>query len=197
MPPLSSTLLSTALQRVGELLAAEGRRYSVTLIGGAALSLQGLVSRTTEDADILTFATDDTPPKLLESPDPLPQPLEVAVARVGRDLGLSGSWLNHRAAPQWKQGLPPGFSDRLTWHAYAALRVGLASRVDLIAFKLFAIMDRGGPKGGTVDERDLVLLAPTRAELETAGEWVRTQDAGAEFPRQLQEVMERVARQGR
>jgi hypothetical protein len=195
MSDMSAPDLESAFQRLGELLAAEGLHYSITLIGGAALSLQGLVARTTDDADILTFASDDSPPVLTPSPDPLPAPLQRAISRVGRDLGLGDSWLNHQVARQWSQGFPEGFARRLTWRTYAALRVGLAAREDLIAFKLFAAVDRGDPGRGGVDERDLIQLAPTRAELERAAAWVRGQDAGAEFPTLVQQVIERVERQ--
>ena len=46
-----------ALGLVGELLAAEGHEYAVTILGGAALNLLGIVERTTTDVDILAFAT--------------------------------------------------------------------------------------------------------------------------------------------
>jgi hypothetical protein len=45
-----------ALQAVGELLADDDERFSIVVIGGAALQLLGIVSRTTHDVDVVAFA---------------------------------------------------------------------------------------------------------------------------------------------
>lgn len=69
-----------ALALVGELLAAEGHEYAVTILGGAALNLLGIVERTTTDVDILAFATPRAnaapdPDTLRAPPEPIPEPL--------------------------------------------------------------------------------------------------------------------------
>jgi hypothetical protein len=188
VPTLDASNLRTALQRVGELLAAEGQAYAITLVGGAALALGGWVTRTTEDADILTFAEREGD-RLVETPDPLPAPLVRAAELVARDGGMAPGWLNRGPAAQWRSGLPPGFGERITWHQFAALRVGLPHRRDLIALKLFAEVDRGGGTGRGVDLSDLRQLRPTDEELEWAAAWVKGQDAGPEFAANVDKVV--------
>ena len=181
---------------VGELLEGAGESYAIAIIGGAALSLLGVVERTTRDVDVLAFATRSgrrawalTPP-----PRPLPVVLADAIRTVGRDLGLAEDWLNVGPALQWKAGLPPGLVGRITWKRYRALRVGVVGRTDLVCFKLFAAAD-DGPEGRHA--RDLAALAPTDAELRQAARWVKTQDATAEFSAIVDEVVRHVrARDG-
>lgn len=184
--------LELALRRVGELLEAERLEYAVTVIGGAALNLHGWVQRTTDDADILTFATGADGRELQEAPDPLPAPLRNAIATVARDLGLKPGWLNRGPARQWKTGLPPGFAERIEWRRYGGLHVGLAGRADLIALKLFAEVDRGNLTGRGLDHNDLVQLAPTDDELAWAETWVMGQDAGPQFPDMVRKVVDNV-----
>lgn len=69
--------LEQALRRVGELLDAEGERYAIVILDGAALNLLGIVARPTTDVDILAFATPATPVPtgVREPPEPLPERL--------------------------------------------------------------------------------------------------------------------------
>lgn len=152
-----------ALTLVGELLAAEGHAYAITIIGGAALGLLGVVDRTTADVDVLAFATPaaNGPPEpttLRAPPEPLPAPLVGAAETVARDVGLDRQWLNAGPALQWHAGLPPGLAQRVTWRQYAALWVGVVSRYDLVFFKLFAAADSTGPR--SVHYQDLLALRP-------------------------------------
>lgn len=165
--------IELALQRVGELLTAQGRAYSIAVIGGAAVNLLGHVRRATADVDILAFADQDG--VALRRPDtPLPEPLVQAARVVAGDLGLDPNWLNSGPALQWQTGLPPGLEGRIEWRVYSGLRVGLVGRYDLIFFKLYAAVDDIGP--GSVHFQDLVALRPTASELEEAARWVRSQD---------------------
>lgn len=179
---------------VGAILEARGFEYQVTLIGGAALTLQGWVLRTTDDADILTFAEGTDRPVPIEAPDPLPAPLRDAIAAVARDRGMRTEWLNRGPALQWTTGLPPGFAERLTWRRYGGLHVGLAGRQDLITFKVFAEVDRGGGTGRGIDLADLLVLAPSDQELDKAAAWVKTQDAGPGFSHLVERVIADVKR---
>ena len=149
------------------------------------------MARATRDIDILAFAR----PRgrdgwtLVPPPAPLPESLAVAIRTVGRDLGLVDDWLNTGPALQWKQGLPPGLATRIQWRQYAALRVGLVGRKDLIWLKLYAAAD-DRPEGRHV--RDLAALDPTDAELEEAARWVKSQDAGLAFPGLVDDVVNHV-----
>jgi hypothetical protein len=108
-----------ALTLVGELLKAEGRSYAVTILGGAALNLLGIVDRTTDDVDILAFATPrpgrpPAPETLHEQPTPIPEPLVRAARTVARDLGIDAAWLNTGPAvsggPASRRGSPSASS---------------------------------------------------------------------------------------
>jgi len=89
-----------------------------------------------------------------------------------------------RWRPEW---LP----DEIDWVQFGGLEVGFAGRRSLIALKLFAAVDRG-PE--SVHYQDLLALAPTVAELESAADWVVGQDAGGEFPQLLKQVLRHVER---
>lgn len=190
---LSHTDIDRALQAVGELLAAGDERHSIVVIGGAALNLLGIVDRTTRDVDIVAFT--QAPGELsalARPPEPLPDSLARAIARVARDFDLPDNWLNRGPAGQWDVGLPPGFAERVQWRQYAALDVGLCARIDLIFFKLEAAADQ--PTSNNRHYRDLLALHPSHAELQQAADWVRSKNVGPEFHSILDAVIAHVAR---
>ena len=169
--------IDQALLLVGELLQAEGESVTIVIIGGAALNLLGVTSRTTRDVDVVAVADPSDPDRLSRPPDPLPGALIRAVKTVARDLDLPDNWLNRGPANQWDVGLPPGFASRLIWRAYAALRVGIAARRDLIFFKLEAAADQPAATNNR-HLADLLALRPTPGELAAAAEWVKEKNAG-------------------
>src|SRR5438105_1647686 len=85
-------VLPDALAAVGALVAAEGDQVTIVVVGGASLNLLGLVERTTQDVDVIARMGNATGE--LIPPDPLPPVLVRAIARVARDFGLPGDWLN-------------------------------------------------------------------------------------------------------
>jgi hypothetical protein len=184
-----STQIESALQAVGELLAAEGHTIGIVIVGGAALNLLGIVERTTRDVDVLAFAVPGKGdrPRLVEPPEQLPDWLQRAIREVGRDAALARDWLNTGPALQWRQGLPPGFETRVEWRQFSALTVGIAGRYDLIFLKLYASADSTGPE--SVHYQDLLRLQPSGDELDEAAQWVRTQDTSSAFARILEEVL--------
>ena len=111
---------------------------------------------------------------------------------VARDLALADGWMNAVVGAQWLHGFPPGLTEDVVWRNYGeGLDVGLVGRRTLIVLKLFAAVD-GDP--GSVHAQDLVALRPTEEELESAAVWVRTQDAAAEWPSLVEEVVRHVER---
>lgn len=186
--------LEAALQATGELLEADGVSVAVVVVGGAALTLRGVVQRGTFDIDVIARAEQEGGSMMLVEADPLPAALVEAIATVARDLELPSDWMNTVVGRQWHRGLPPGTAEGITWKAYGGLTVGLVGRGALIALKLFAAADRG-PR--SVHVQDLVALAPDAEELMDAAEWVRGQDAAPEFAMILEEVMEHVRRSRR
>ena len=169
--------LDKALRAVGELLARREQNAAIVIVGGTALNLLRVVERATRDVDVVATATprSDGPPAHLRPPDPLPQVLTDAIRTVARDLSLPPDWLNTTVGGQWQTGLPPGFESRITWHRYAGLWVGVAGRLDLIYFKLYAAADDIGPASRHFT--DLLALGPTADELGAARTWITdTQD---------------------
>jgi hypothetical protein len=152
-----------------------GHEYDLVVIGGSALLALGLVSRSTQDVDVVALAGRSG----LDEALPLPQPLVEARDRVARDFALPQDWLNSEAARDMlRLGLPDGFMERLTLREYGrSLRVRYASRVDQIHFKLHATVDRGGGK----HLADLQALEPTADELILAARWARTHDPSEGF----------------
>jgi hypothetical protein len=134
------------------------------VIGGSGLLALGLIQRATRDVDVVALLRDGD----LVHPRPLPPTLVAARDRVGIDFGLAPSWLNEAPASLLDFGLPEGFTSRLVRRDYGpTLTAWLASRLDQIHLKLYALADQGPGK----HEADLRALEPTRDELITAARW--------------------------
>jgi len=193
MDTMSPLDIERFLYAIGEQLARVDARYAIVIVGGAALSLQRVVQRTTNDVDVIAIA--DASTHLIRRPDPLPDVLTGAIARVTRDFNLRPDWMNTVVAQQWRAGLPPGFGDRVEWRTYGGLAVGIASRIDLIFLKLFAVADTRGPD--THHYPDLIALRPSDPELDAAAVWVATQDVSPAWPDTVRKVVEHVRAQSR
>ncbi len=190
---LNSNDIGRALGAVGELLEANDARFSIVVIGGAALNLLGIVERTTRDVDIVAVTREPGELAVLaRPPEPLPPALERAIAQVAEDFALPEHWLNRGPAGQWDIGLPPGFAERVQWRRYFALDVGICARIDLIFFKLEAAADQ--PDSNNRHFRDLVALAPSDEELAQAEDWVLSKNAGPDYHEILDRVIDHVTR---
>lgn len=184
------SLLRQALSALGELLAADDTGVSIIVVGGASLNMLGLLTRSTNDVDVLAFAEPrDGTSVILTPPEPLPPALVNGIRSVARDLQLPVDWMNTEVARQWRFGMPPDLADDLTWEMFAGLRVGLAGRQTLITLKLFAAVDTGH---ASVHMQDLCALRPSHDELTTAARWVATQDAAPEFPTLIADAIRHV-----
>ncbi len=185
--------LEAALRALGELLAAADEPAAVVVVGGATLNLLGVVRRATNDVGVIARASRDEDGALrLERAEPFPPGLTRGIRTVARDFGLSEDWMNAAVEAQWATGLPPGLLEDTTWRNYGGgLDVGLVGRRTLIALKLFAAADGGRL---SVHLQDLRALSPTSAELESAAEWVRAQDAAPEWSSIVQDVIRHVDR---
>jgi hypothetical protein len=144
--------------------------------GGAALGLQGLQDRPTQDVDVL--GRWDEEPLSVVGIESFPQSVIACIKRVSANhpelAGLGPNWVNLGPSALAREGLPEGFVTRLQ-----ELRVGerltlrLLGRKDLLALKLYAAADEQGPRR-EVHYSDLKGLAPTYDELDFAVEWIRT-----------------------
>lgn len=189
--------IKVAIRLVGERLAAAGVEIRIAVIGGAAMNLGGFINRATTDVDIIAFGHPGAEGLELHPPiEPLPRELTAAAAAVARDFGLAPDWLNTGPATQWRHGLPPGMATRINWERTGGLWIGLAHRVDLIWFKLYAAADEHwggrGPHFG-----DLVALHPTPLEIAQAREWIVAQDPSPAFTALLAQVIAELTNEAR
>lgn len=146
-----------------EYLADQGLRFEAVIIGGAALSLLGVVLRATDDCDVL---------------DPvIPERVLETAKRFAKLRDLNHDWLNCKShdfvgVPGC---LPAGWRDRLqplfTGRAIVFKTLG---RQDLLCTKLVALIDRG------TDYRDCVALKPTTSELRAAWPFVQDYEGNTE-----------------
>ena len=164
-----------------------GVPISLVIIGGTALSALGLVLRTTKDVDVLGEVVKVGEKIVIKKIKKFPDFLEHAASKVQRDFNLPQDWLNLGPASQLDLGLPEGFEKRLIPKKYGKfLTIYYPDRIDLIYFKLFAALDRGG-----YHVEDLMLLNPTEIEIERAARWVLTQDVSPGFKQILKDFLEK------
>jgi hypothetical protein len=179
----SSGSADRLLDALGEQLAARATSFDLVVIGGAALLALGLVDRPTKDVDIVGLLREGG----LEAARPLPGVLDEARAVVARDFGLREHWLNGGPTSLLDLGMPEGFLERATTRTYGAyLTVRFASRFDQIHFKLYAMVDAGGPGK---HEQDLRELHPGREELLAAARWTLTHDPSAGYLEALERAL--------
>ena len=181
---LSASSLDRALWTVAAFLEdARAPSEQLVIIGGSALLALGIVSRTTQDVDILAGVD---PEQGLVDPRPISKTLQTAAVKAAGELGLAPDWLNTGPADQIYAGLPEGFLSRLTKREYGPLlTIYLPDRIDLIHFKLFAIVDQGAGRHSA----DFAALKPSDEEVLAAVRWVLTQDAAAVFPTMVLETV--------
>lgn len=171
------------LSALGEQLAAAGEHFELVVVGGSGLLALGEIERSTRDVDLVALRYGEE----LGAAHPLPDPLRRAAARVARDFDLDEGWLNGGPTSLLDFGLPKGFLERLDGRSYGeALTVHFASRYDQIHFKLYAMVDEGGPGK---HEQDLRALAPSEAELLAAAHWSRTHDASEAYRETLLQAL--------
>ena len=160
-------------------LAERGLQFSAVVIGGAALNLLGVVSRSTKDCDVLY---PELPPVIVEAA----RTFATEVRATGEVL--QDNWLNNGPASLAAQ-LPTGWQEHLRIvFAGSALEPHCLSREDLLRSKLFALCDRG------IDLGDCLALAPTADELRALLPWLEYQDANPDWPAHVRATMGEVAR---
>jgi hypothetical protein len=144
-------------------LAKRGLRFEAVIIGGSALVLLGVVTRTTDDCDVL---------------DPeIPASIAAAAREFATESGIGADWLNSKAHDfvQVAGCLPESWRSRLrVAFAGAALQFQTLGRFDLLCTKLVALVDRG------VDYPDCVALKPTLEELHAAWPFIEQYEGNAE-----------------
>jgi hypothetical protein len=173
--PLTHDSLRDALATLGSILEDRGYSYEVVVIGGGALLLIGLITRSTKDLDVVALADGDK----WSRASPLPKPLTQAVKDVADALDLADDWLNAGPTDLLDFGLPEGFASRTTVERFGSLTVRYASRIDQVAFKLSAAADHWPDRSKHL--HDLRALSPSVEDLVAAARWCTTHDTSAGF----------------
>ncbi len=160
-------------------LAARALRLEGVVIGGTALNLLGIVSRTTRDCDLLL------PPL---SAAVVEAARAFAAERRGQDEALADDWLNNGPAALVGQ-LPKGWESRLQLvFSGQALELQCLGRQELLFSKLFALCDR------SIDLGDCLALAPSAEELRTQLPLLEPQDENPEWPAHVRATLADLAR---
>ena len=160
---------------------ADAPKVCLVVCGGSALIATGLVSRTTQDVDVLAMLKNED----LIDPEPMPDYLTSAAEATARTLQLPADWLNCGPADLFRMGLPAGTRQRLIRMSIGErLEIFYVSRIDQIFFKLYAAVDRGG-----YHIEDLLQLNPTSEELYEAARWTMTHDVSEGFKMMLCQLL--------
>ncbi len=141
--------------------------FSAVVIGGAALSILGVITRQTQDVDVL----DPLVPEYI-----LKASKEFAVQFNLEQTSLKENWLNHGPESlrkylrtDWKKRLEPLYIGE-------AIHFQTLGRIDLIGTKVLAYCDRG------FDLQDCIDLKITKSELLEIIDWVKNYDANPDWP---------------
>lgn len=166
---LSQQNLEQALGLLGNLLATrKGAAFWLVVCGGSALLAQEIISRSTEDVDILAMRDWDGG---VNRAYPMPDALKVAAAEVAEELHLGGNWLNSAASFHFPDLhlLPASFWQELETRDYGNyLKISFVARPGQIQLKLYAALNRAEPR----DFEDLRNLAPNASETESSLCWI-------------------------
>jgi hypothetical protein len=152
-------------------LNQKGIFFEAIAIGGGALSIMGIISRETQDIDILD-------PKI---PDNVYQAsVEFAKLQCISTTNLKENWLNN--GPDSLKGfLREGWYLRLeTLYSGKAIKLNTLGRIDLIGTKLLAYCDRG------TDLKDCLDLNPSIVEINELLPWLKNYDLNPDWPLYVQ-----------
>lgn len=105
---------------------------------------------------------------------------------MARTYGLADDWVNLGPGSLLDLGLPDGFVGRLERRDYGGLAMWLASRFDMICFKIYAAADQGFRSRHF---QDLLELQPDREELLSAARWSSTHDPSPGYRSLLAETL--------
>jgi hypothetical protein len=149
-------------------LATRSLHFDAVIVGGAALVLLGVVTRTTDDRDVL---------------DPeIPSAILDTARAFAAESGIGSEWLNSRAHDFVRVVgcLPDGSRTRLRpVYRGPALHIDTLGAFDLLCTKLVALIDRG------TDFEDCVARAPTLTDLQAAWPFIEQYEGNLESREQF------------
>ncbi|MFH0898924.1 MAG: DUF6036 family nucleotidyltransferase [bacterium] len=162
-------------------LSQQCLKFSAIIVGGCALSLLGIITRETQDVDVL---------------DPnIPQEILKLSYNFANDWNsknqdtLKVKWLNNgpvtlqRDLPKkWRERIEPLFIGK-------SLSLYTLHRSDLLLSKLFAYCDRGTDRG------DCIRLCPSHEELIQAFDWIKKLDGNSLWPSHVEAMFKELAKE--
>ncbi len=162
------------IKQFDKFLTQKGQRFDAVVIGGAALSILGIITRETRDVDVLYPGI----PK-----DILSSSIEFAAIVKIQETTLKENWLNSGPESLSKY-LRANWGNRLVdLYIGNSIYFKTLGRTDFIGTKVLAFCDRG------FDFQDCLDMKPTKEELTEILPWVQSYDANPSWPSY---VLERV-----
>lgn len=153
--------------------------FQAVVIGGAALSILGVIKRETQDVDVLD---PEIPTEILEASKHFARQFKIP------DTSLKENWLN--SGPEslrrylrvnWRTRLQPLYKGK-------AIIFQTLGRMDLIGTKILAYCDRG------LDLNDCLDLKPTILELNELLPWVQGYDGNPNWPAYVEDQVNELKR---
>lgn len=167
------------IQRFDAFVAGRGLRLDAVVVGGAALNLLGVVTRTTRDCDVLV-------PELSKEIKEASRTFAAEMRRLGDHL--DDEWLNNGPSSLVRD-LPSDWNKRLVVvFTGQAIELSCLGREDLLRAKLFALCDRA------LDLADCIALAPSPEELGSLHRWIEERDANPDWPEHVRATLDDLAR---
>lgn len=155
------------LEKFDSYLNEQDLNFSAIVIGGAALSILGVITRQTQDVDILD---PEIPDDILRASKEFAKTFQI------EQTTLNENWLNHGPESlrkylmaDWKKRIVPLFIGE-------AIHFHTLGRIDLIGTKVLAYCDRG------FDLQDCIDLKISKNELEQVVDWVKNYDSNPNWP---------------
>ena len=161
-------------------LHERSKTFDAICIGGTALSLLGVISRETQDCDIL---------------DPvIPEEIKFLSEEFAKDMSESGidlkaDWLNNGPASlvqdlseNWKASLQVIYKG-------SAITLYTLGRLDLLKSKVFALCDRA------IDRDDCIKLNPRKEELKKILSWLELRDGNPMWPEHVRDTLADLAKE--
>lgn len=162
-----------------EYLSERKTHFQAICIGGTALALLGIISRETQDCDILL-------PEIPGNIKMFSEEFAKSISQSG--VFLKNDWLNNGPASLVRD-LPADWKNRLQLVFKGnAITLHTLGRDDLLKSKLFALCDRA------VDRSDCIELRPTRKELLETLPWLEMRDGNPLWPDHVKRTLTNLAK---
>lgn len=165
------------IEAFDQFLFKKEKSFSAVIIGGGALAIMGVISRETQDVDVLEPAL---PADIIN--------LSQEFAASYPQAALKKNWLNN--GPQsLQQDLPSGWMQRTTViFSGKALHLSTLGRSDFLKAKLFAFCDR------EQDRQDCILMQPTKEDLQETFIWLQQRDQSPQWPNHVKLSLQSLAK---